>query len=97
MFLTNAVESVDPGHQFFLNAFGKESMVWSDGRYIKDLTYLNRDPKHIIVVDHDIRNVSKHPQNVILLKDFDGNDNDQELNKLLPLLESNLILKYRLV
>ena len=97
MFLSTAVESIDPMHQIFLNAFGKESMVWSDGRYIKDLTYLNRDPKNIIVIDRDIQNVSKHPQNVILLKEFDGDDNDQELNKLLPLLESNLMLKYRLV
>jgi import inner membrane translocase subunit TIM50 len=97
MFLNGAVENIDPGHQIFLNAFGKESMVWSNGRYIKDLTYLNRDPKNIIVIERDIRNVSKHPQNVILLKEFDGDDNDQELNKLLPLLESNFMSKHRFV
>ena len=72
-------------------------MVWSNGRYIKDLSYLNRDPKNIIVIERDIRNVSKHPQNVILLKEFDGDDSDQELIKLLPLLESNLLSKHRFV
>jgi import inner membrane translocase subunit TIM50 len=63
-------------------------MVWNNGRYIKDLTYLNRDPKKIVVIDHDARNVGKHPQNVIVLPEFSGDDNDNELNKLLPLLES---------
>lgn len=58
----------------FHGAFGKESMVWSNGRYIKDLSYLNRDLKNIVVVDRDIRNVSKHPQNAIILKDFEGDD-----------------------
>jgi len=45
-------------------------MVWSNGRYIKDLAYLNRDPKNIIVIDKDASSVGKHPQNVIVLKDF---------------------------
>lgn len=45
-------------------------MVWSNGRYIKDLTYLNRDPKNIVVIDKDVNNVGKHPQNVIVLKEF---------------------------
>lgn len=43
-------------------------MVWSNGKYIKDLTYLNRDPKNIIVIDRDIENVGKHKQNAIVLK-----------------------------
>jgi hypothetical protein len=43
-------------------------MVWSNGRYIKDLTYLNRDPKNIVVIDKDIGNLGKHTQNAIILK-----------------------------
>lgn len=51
-------------------------MVWSEGRYIKDLSYLNRDLKNIVVIDHDARNVGKYNQNAIILKDFKGDDND---------------------
>jgi import inner membrane translocase subunit TIM50 len=51
-----------------MGAFGKESMVWSNGRYIKDLSYLNRDPRGVIIIDKDIRNIGKHPQNAIILK-----------------------------
>ena len=61
-------------------------MIWSNGKYIKDLTYLNRDPRNIIVIDKDASNVGKHPQNVIVLKDFEGDESDNELVKLLPLL-----------
>ncbi len=68
MFLSTATEYLDPRQQTFMGVFGKESMVWSNGRYIKDLTYLNRDPKNIIVIDKDVNSVGKHPQNVIVLK-----------------------------
>lgn len=68
IFLETATQSLDPRQQIFMGTFGRESMVWSNGRYIKDLAYLNRDPKNIIVIDRDARNVSKHPQNVIVLK-----------------------------
>ena len=69
-------------------------MVWSNGKYIKDLTYLNRDPKNIIIIDRDIENVGKHKQNAIVLKQFTGDDNDTQLIKLLPLLESNFSFYY---
>lgn len=65
-------------------------MIWHNGRYIKDLAYLNRDPKSVIVIDKDVDSVNKHPQNVIVLSEFQGDEKDDELIKLLPLLESNL-------
>lgn len=65
-------------------------MIWHNGRYIKDLAYLNRDPKNVIVIDKDVDSVNKHPQNVIVLSEFQGDEKDDELIKLLPLLESNL-------
>ena len=47
-------------------------MIWHKGRYIKDLKYLNRDLKNVIVIDKDIENVKKHPHNAIILKEFHG-------------------------
>ena len=91
MFLTSAIEYLDPRQQIFMGAFGKESMVWNNGRYIKDLSYLNRDPRNVIVIDKDAANVGKHPQNVITLKEYEGDDNDIELLKLLPLVESKFL------
>jgi import inner membrane translocase subunit TIM50 len=42
-------------------------MVWRGGSYIKDLKYLNRDPKKIVVIDRLKENVKNQPENVILL------------------------------
>ena len=42
-------------------------MVWSNGRYIKDLSYLNRDPKNIIVIERDIEKLGNYSQNAIVL------------------------------
>lgn len=83
----NSLNSVDPKHRFISNVFGKESMVWRSGNYIKDLKYLNRDLKKIVVVDRLKDNVKNQPDNVILLPEFDGSKEDQELSKLLVLLE----------
>jgi len=43
-------------------------MVLSEGHYTKDLKYLNRDPRNIIVIDKDLKNINKYPENAIILK-----------------------------
>jgi import inner membrane translocase subunit TIM50 len=50
-FLMNSINHVDPRHQYIQGVLGKESMVWRGGNYIKDLKYLNRDIRKIVVVD----------------------------------------------
>jgi mitochondrial import inner membrane translocase subunit TIM50 len=60
----NSIQSIDPKHQFIQGYFGK---VWRGGHYIKDMKYMNRDLKKIIVVDRNIENVKNQPENVILL------------------------------
>jgi TFIIF-interacting CTD phosphatase-like protein len=49
-------------------------MVLSHGHYIKDLRYLNRDMRKIVVIDN-IRNVpSQQKNNVITLKKYGGEE-----------------------
>ena len=85
--MMNALNSVDPQHRFISCLLGKESMVWRSGSYIKDLKYLNRDLKKIIIVDRRKENVKSQPENLILLSDYDGSAEDTEISKLLVLLE----------
>lgn len=45
-------ESLDPKQQIFRGAFGRESTALSkDGKYVKDLSYLNRNLKDVIYID----------------------------------------------
>lgn len=51
MMLETLIPSLDPRQQIIRMYFGQECMVFSGRRYIKDLKYLNRDLKNVIVVD----------------------------------------------
>ena len=42
-----------------MGKFGYESFVIENGEYIKDLTYLNRDLKKVIVIDKDPNSLKK--------------------------------------
>ena len=63
-------------------------MVLSGMRAYKDLKYLNRDLKNVIVIESNPKNVLRNRENVIVLSEFHGNENDEELNKLGYLLQS---------
>ena len=63
-------------------------MVLSGMRSYKDLKYLNRDLKNVIVIESNPKNVLRNRENVIVLSEFHGNENDEELNKLGYLLQS---------
>lgn len=52
-------------------------MVYSGGHFIKDLKYLNRDIKKIIVIDKSKNLVPKNKENVIALSEYKGDENDR--------------------
>lgn len=54
-------------------------MVFSKGKSIKDLKYLNRDLRKVIVIDKTKEKTPKHDKNVIVLSSFEGDANDREL------------------
>lgn len=80
---SNFVEEVSHKlDQFDMNIrykLGKEATRLEKGRYIKDLNYINRDLKNVIVIDYDPLNVKYHPNNVIVLPEFSGDGTDREL------------------
>ena len=50
---------LDPSNQIFAGRFGNESFVIENGEYIKDLSYLNRDLKKVIIIDKDAKYLKK--------------------------------------
>ncbi len=86
MSIMTKVMKIDPKQMHIRGILGRESMVWKGGEFIKDLRYLNRDLRKVVVVDRRIENVKNQPENTIIIPEFDGSDEDGELNKLTYLL-----------
>lgn len=57
----NAVPYLDPRQQYIGGYFGRECLVYSQGAYIKDLKYLNREMRNIVVIDVSKDIVKKQP------------------------------------
>lgn len=55
--------------------------------YVKDLGNLGRRPEKLIMVDHEEVAFSKQRENGILIKPFEGDENDRELFDLMEFLK----------
>lgn len=73
--------------------FGRENTVLVNGKYIKDLTYLNRPLKDIVYIDFSDDAVEYHKDNCILIPKFDGDLDDRSLIDLVPFLERKFLFQ----
>lgn len=65
----------------------KECITWRDGKFVKDLSRLNRDLSRVVMIDDCPDSVSMQMENAILIPTYDDDRSDRELLKLMPLLE----------
>lgn len=86
-FTMMTAENLDPQHRIFSSRLSRESMCLRKGELIKDLSYLNRDLKNVIVVEKGLNRVKFHPDNVLVLPEYQGADDDRALIELIPFLE----------
>ncbi|PBP22985.1 NLI interacting factor-like phosphatase [Diplocarpon rosae] len=80
------IRKLDPYHIITWPLF-REATRYENGEYIKDLTYLNRDPSKVIMIDTKPGHVQKQPENAIVLQPWEGSPQDKELIGLIPFLE----------
>lgn len=66
---------------------GKEATRLVNGKYVKDLSYLNRDLRHVVVIDYNPDNVLFHPSNTIVIPEFKGDGKDRELVQMIVFLK----------
>jgi import inner membrane translocase subunit TIM50 len=81
-------EALDPTYQMIMARLGRESTLLKEGKYIKDLSYMNRDLKDVVYIDFDDSKAEFHKDNVILLPRWEGDSQDRELYDLMPFLEN---------
>ncbi len=86
--MNDVCEALDPTYQMIVGRLGRESTLLKDGKYIKDLSYMNRDLKDIIYIDFDDEKASFHKDNVIILPRWEGDSDDRELYDIMPFLEN---------
>lgn len=86
--MNDICEALDPNYQMIIARLGRESTLLKNGKYVKDLSYMNRDLKDVIYIDFDDEKAEFHKENVIILPRWEGDSNDRELYDIIPFLES---------
>ncbi|POS83290.1 hypothetical protein EPUL_004430 [Erysiphe pulchra] len=77
------IRKLDPYHIIMWPLF-REATLYENGEYTKDLSFLNRDPSKVIILDTDKAHVKKQPENAIILEPWRGDPTDKELVSLIP-------------
>jgi len=80
------LDLLDP-HQTIRSRLFRESCVFYEGNYVKDLNVLDRDLSQSIIVDNSPSSYTFHPQNAIGCTSFIDNMKDRELDQIASFLK----------
>ena len=88
--------ALDP-FQYAMYRLYKDHTKLTKGKYVKDITQLNRDPKKVIILDNNPDSYSLQPENGIFLKSWKGESGDMELERMGAFLEGTSFSKFILL
>lgn len=79
------LDLLDPNRVIRARLF-RESCVYYEGNYVKDLSLLDRDLKQSIIIDNSPSSYIFHPENAIDCSSFIDDPNDRELDQIAAFL-----------
>jgi len=82
------IEKLDPDRRYFAYQLFRESCRVHDGKLVKDIRHLNRDPRKVVLLDINPEHVSMQPENSIVLPPWKGDKHDRDLLGLVPFLDA---------
>ncbi|KAI9483434.1 MAG: HAD-like domain-containing protein [Benjaminiella poitrasii] len=81
------LDKLDP-YQYAMYRLYREATRYVDGKYVKDLSHLNRDLSKVIIMDSNPDSFVLQPENGIALKPWKGEARDKGLLEYVPFLEA---------
>ncbi|KAI2508460.1 phosphatase [Fragilaria crotonensis] len=69
-------------HKVIRTRLFRESCVYFEGNYVKDMSLINRDLSQSIIVDNSPNSYVFHPENAIDCSSFIDDPNDRELDQI---------------
>jgi len=77
---------IDPTHTMIQHRLFRQSCVYADGNYVKDLRVLGRDLAKTVIIDNSPQAFAFQYDNGIPILSYFDSKTDKELLRLLPLL-----------
>lgn len=81
------LDHLDPNGTLFAKKWYRESCLYRDGAYVKDLSVIDKPLERMVLVDNNPLSFLTHPENGVLVNNFYNDPDDTTLYAVLDLLD----------